>query len=201
MEKFISHTGIAAPLNRINIDTDTIIPSRKMQSVSKKGLGRYAFFPWRFLPNGEENPEFVLNQTGFRQASILIVGKNFGCGSSREHAVWALKEFGIRAIVAPQFGAIFYKNCIRNGLLPVIASQKVTEYLSEHLRADDADCTIDLENRSIRYGDTEFEFEISDANRHLLLNGLDPIADTLSHELLIDEFIAEDRVRRPWAWL
>lgn len=202
MDKFTEHFGLTAPLMRINIDTDTIIPSKRMRSVSKHGLGSSAFYNWRYLEEDIENPEFILNQTPYRDASILLTGKNFGCGSSREHAVWALKEFGVKTIIAPSYGTIFYKNCIRNGILPAILPEKELEQLANSVASSgDKHSMIDLEKRFISHGTLEFTFEIADIDQQTLLAGLDPITQTLTHKTAIDNFIKTDQQQRSWAHL
>lgn len=199
MEPFNVHRGIAVPLLRLNIDTDAIIPSREMKHVSKQGLAEGLFAGWRYLAGAGRSPDpaFVLNRLAYAGASILLAGGNFGCGSSREHAVWALKEYGIRAIVAPSFGAIFHNNCVRNGLLPMEAVQAL---------ADDSapapavrQVTVDLDQLEVvspsgeRYG-----LALGSEQRQMLREGLDPIALTLKLSARIDAFQAADRVRRPW---
>lgn len=206
MEKFTRHTGIAAPLLRINVDTDAIIPSREMKRVSKEGLGEGLFANWRYSDPAarEENPEFVLNRQPYRAASILLSGVNFGCGSSREHAVWALKDFGIRAIVAPSFGSIFYGNCIRNGILPVRLPEEVVAAIAEWVECDpDAHRpTIDLPAQTVTGPENErHAFEIGPADKEMLLEGLDAIAVTLKREGEISAYEAADRPRRPWVYL
>ena len=202
MDKFTDHFGLAAPLMRINIDTDAIIPSKRMRSVSKHGLGPSAFYNWRYLEEDVENPEFVLNQTPYRDASILLSGKNFGCGSSREHAVWALKEFGIKTIIAPSYGTIFYKNCIRNGILPATLEENKLEKLAESVASSgDKHTMIDLEKKTVSHGSLEFNFEINDIDQETLLAGLDPITQTLLHADAIEDYISKDRKLRIWAHL
>ena len=187
---------------RINVDTDAIIPSKRMRSVSKRGLGTSAFYNWRYIKDDEENPEFVLNQAPYREASILLSGKNFGCGSSREHAVWALKEFGIKAIIAPSFGTIFYKNCIRNGILPATLPEKELEKLAVSVaNSSDKKSNIDLQKKIISHGSLKHHFEIADIDQETLLAGLDPITQTLLHENSIEDFIHQDRDKRSWAHL
>lgn len=203
MDKFTVHRGVAAPLLRINVDTDAIIPSREMKKVSKTGLGEGLFAGWRYLAPGERtpNPEFVLNQPRFAAASILLAGVNFGCGSSREHAVWALKEYGFRAIVAPSFGAIFYNNCIRNGLLPVELPEAAVQALAEATR-DGTPLGIDLERCVVEPPAGEpLPFTIQPSLREMLLEGLDPVALTLKQQDRIDAFQARDRAERPWVYL
>ncbi len=203
MDKFTVHRGVAAPLLRINIDTDAIIPSREMKRVSKTGLGEGLFAGWRYTQVGgrEPNPDFVLNQPAYAGTSILLAGVNFGCGSSREHAVWALKEYGIRAIVAPSFGAIFYNNCVRNGLLPVELPEDVVQALAEAstggamLRVDLEHCLVETPGGSV------YRFAIQPALREMLLEGLDPVALTLKLQPQIEAFQAADRAQRPWVWL
>lgn len=206
MEQFTSITAIAAPLLRINIDTDAIIPSREMRTVGKTGLARGMFAGWRYKAPGsrEENPDFVLNREPYRQARILLSGANFGCGSSREHAVWALHEWGIRSIIAPSFGAIFASNCVRNGILPVVLDDATVESLARHVQEDPArhlltvslvDCTVSTVDGE-RHG-----FTIPPADREMLLEGLDAIAVTLKRDDEILAFQARDRQRRPWIYL
>jgi 3-isopropylmalate/(R)-2-methylmalate dehydratase small subunit len=206
MEKFTRLTAIAAPLLRINIDTDAIIPSREMKKVSKVGLSDGLFAGWRYNAPGsrEENPEFVLNRAPYRQAKILLSGANFGCGSSREHAVWALHEWGVRAIIAPSFGAIFYGNCVRNGILPVVLTQEVVERLATQVEAAPGAnlLTVDLEQCLVTAPDgTAHRFEIGPADRQMLLEGLDAIALTMKRDDEILAFQARDRLRRPWIYL
>lgn len=206
MEKFTTLTAVAAPILRINVDTDAIIPSREMKKVSKVGLADGLFAGWRYLGPGnrEEDPAFVLNQEPYRHARILLSGANFGCGSSREHAVWALAEWGIRAIVAPSFGAIFQGNCVRNGILPVVLGQEVVEELARQVRADPARrlVTIDLAACRLTAPDgTAHAFGIAPADRGMLLEGLDAIALTLKRDDEILAFQARDRLRRPWIYL
>ncbi len=205
MEPFTTITSVAAPLLRINIDTDAIIPSREMKRVSKDGLADGLFAGWRYLnpASREPNPDFILNQPPYDQAKILVAGRNFGCGSSREHAVWALKEWGFRAIIAPSFGSIFQLNCIRNGLLPLIADDEIVEKIVDLVLSDPLNnpVTVDLQNRLIRMPSLEMSFEIADGDRHMLLEGLDMIALTLKAESAIEAFEQTDQASRPWAYL
>lgn len=195
--------GIAAPLLRINIDTDAIIPSREMRHVSKTGLSKGLFANWRYLDPGarEPNPDFILNQAPFDRASILLGGSNFGCGSSREHAVWALREWGIRAVIAPSFGSIFASNCLNNGLLPVKLDESAVEAIAAAVTQDPLanEVSVDLLHRRIVLGDRAWEFDIGERERQMLLRGLSPIAMTLESADLIGEFEADDARRRPWA--
>ena len=206
MRKFTVHEGVAAPLIRNNIDTDAIIPSVEMKRVSKKGLSSGLFASWRYTDRAQRTPEpeFVLNQEAYQQASILLGGKNFGCGSSREHAVWALAEFGIRAIIAPSFGAIFRANCIANGLLPICLEADIISQLADWVEKDPQAnrLQIDLEQRSVKASqDLHAHFDMDDSDAEMLLNGLDPIALTLKLEDQIKAFQNADKSVRPWVYL
>jgi 3-isopropylmalate/(R)-2-methylmalate dehydratase small subunit len=203
MQKFTRHTGIAAPMLQANIDTDAIIPSREMKAVSKHGMADGLFAGRRYLtPDGREpDPQFVLNQPAYADASILLTGDNFGCGSSREHAVWALKEFGIRVVIAPGFGSIFFSNCISNGLLPVLlAEAEVAELARSITEAPTGHpVTVDLEGLTVACNALRYRFLLEEEQRLMLLHGLDAIALTLRHEQAIADFEARDRRERPWA--
>ncbi len=206
MEKFIELTAIAAPLLRINIDTDAIIPSRELKRVSKKGLGTGLFAGWRYTEPGSriENPDFILNQPPYRDAGILLSGANFGCGSSREHAVWSLAEWGIRAIIAPSFGTIFYGNCVRNGILPVVLDDDRIATLADIVSANPAEnrIAIDLEQQTVVAADGGTDtFDITPADRRMLMEGLDAIAVTMERDDEILAFQARDRLKRPWVYL
>jgi len=206
MEKFRELNAIAAPLLEINIDTDVIIPSREMKRVSKQGLGEGLFAGRRYTQPGgrEENPEFILNREPYRDAQILLSGSNFGCGSSREHAVWALAEWGIRAIIAPSFGAIFYGNCVRNGILPIVLDDNRIKALATMVEANPAEnrITVDLMRRQVSTSDGQTDaFEITPADREMLMEGLDAIAVTMKRDDDILAFQARDRLRRPWIYL
>ena len=204
-QPFTVHRGIAAPLRTRNIDTDTIIPSREIQRVSKQGLGDGLFAGWRYQAPGsrEPDPEFILNRDGYQDASILLAGVNFGCGSSREHAVWALGEFGIRAVLAPSFGSIFRNNCTLNGILAVVMEDATIRSLADWVQTDPRHnrLAIDLRNQIIEWkaGET-LVFEIEPTKRRLLLQGLDGIAVTLQQASAIEEFEASDRTVRPWVY-
>jgi 3-isopropylmalate/(R)-2-methylmalate dehydratase small subunit len=203
MEPLRRVEGIAAPLPRENIDTDVIIPSREITSPAREGFGAKLFAPWRYLgPGGPENPEFVLNREPWRQARILIAGRNFGCGSSREMAVWALVQFGIRCVIAPSFGAIFRSNCVRNALLPVeLPAATVAALAAEAARAPLV-LTVDLEACEVRAPDgARHAFTIDRAEREMLLTGMDAIDRTWKHRAAIEAFEAADRERRPWIWI
>ena len=187
---FTTLTGYAAPMLRDNIDTDQIIPSREMKSVSKTGLADGLFAGQRYLDGRDPNPEFVLNKTDYAGAMILLSGKNFGCGSSREHAVWALKEYGFRAIVAESYGEIFYNNCVRNGILPIILPAEQINSLSGEL-------VIDLPGQTIN----QFTFDIAPGDKAILVGGLDAIALTLENDADIQAFLNNDRRERPWIYV
>ena len=206
MEKFTVLEAIAAPILRINIDTDVIIPSREMKRVSKEGLSDGMFANWRYTEPGgrEEQADFILNQEPYRQAKIILSGDNFGCGSSREHAVWALHEWGIRAIIAPGFGNIFYGNCIRNGILPVVLANDVVENIAAQVEASPAHnlVNVDLSNCTVTAADgLAHAFEIGPGDREMLLEGLDAIAVTQRRDDEILAFQARDRLKRPWIYL
>ena len=204
MEPFKQHTGIAAPLIHLNIDTDAIIPSREIKSVSKKGLEDGLFAEWRYLSlkTRKENPAFILNQEPYRKASLILTGENFGCGSSREHAAWALYQWGIRAIVAPSFGSIFYNNCIQNGILPVLLETEKIRKLKTFVELNPAinQLTVDLKDATIIAGnDIRYSFEIEPNNQQNLLQGLDAIGSTLKIIPTLEAFEKNEHRNRPWA--
>lgn len=200
MQAFTTLTGIAAPLPKANVDTDQIIPARFLKSISRAGFGKHLFANFRFKDDREENPDFVLNQTPYRKAEILIAFENFGCGSSREHAPWALMDFGIRCVIAPDFADIFHNNCFKNGLLPVKLPRAVCEQLMEDAKlGGNARLTVDLERQVVvRPNGEEIPFEVDPLRRHLLLNGLDDIGQTLQHASAIDAYEAKQRSAQPW---
>lgn len=199
MTPFTTLTAIAAPLIRDNIDTDAIIPSREMKSTGKTGLAEGLFAPWRYrTPGGRDpDPEFVLNQPAFASAQMILGGGNFGCGSSREHAVWALAEYGIRAVIAPSFAPIFAGNCTRNGIVPVVLPVEVVAEIA----ADGGPVTVDLEQQRVSLADgRRWSFEIGAEARAMLLEGLDAIDLSFKHRAEIAAFQAEDRKARPWIY-
>jgi 3-isopropylmalate/(R)-2-methylmalate dehydratase small subunit len=203
MEPFTRLEGVAAPMPIDNVDTDAIIPSRESSSVARTGYGEKLFANWRYRPGTREpDPGFVLNRPPFDQARILVAGRNFGCGSSREAAVWSLQQFGIRCVVAESFGAIFRNNCIRNGLLPVRLELDVVRGLLDELRdAARPVMAVDLQARTLRSPRGEsFGFEIAGLEREMLLKGADEIAVTLGRRDQIDAFQANDRRDRPWIY-
>jgi 3-isopropylmalate/(R)-2-methylmalate dehydratase small subunit len=206
MQRFERLTSVAVPLLRANVDTDAIIPSREMRSVAKNGLAEGLFAGWRYTAIGgrEPNPQFVLNQPAYAGARILLSGENFGCGSSREHAVWALLEFGIRALIAPSFSPIFYSNCIRNGVLPVrLPADAVTAIAAATAEDPPArKLTVDLVERRVLAPDGMiYSFTIESEAREMLLEGLDAIDLTLKSRDDIAAFETRDRLQRPWVYL
>ena len=200
MEKFTRLTGVAAPLPLINVDTDMIIPKQFLKTIQRSGLGKNLFDEMRYTPDGEEVAKFVLNRPAYRKAQILVAGENFGCGSSREHAPWALLDFGIRCVIAPSFADIFYNNCFKNGILPIVLPQEdVDKLMDDAERGANAVVTIDLENQVITGPDGgSIAFEVDAHRKHCLLNGLDDIGLTLEKEAHIDAFEAELHARAPW---
>ena len=210
MEKFTRLEGLAAPLDRANVDTDAIIPKQFLKSIRRSGFGVNLFDAWRYLDHGEPgmdpvtrkpNPDFVLNQPRYKGANILLVRKNFGCGSSREHAPWALGDFGFRALIAPSYADIFYNNCFKNGLLPVVLPESQVDRLFHDVAAFPGfRLVIDLGAQTVAYpdGSQVFTFEIDSFRRHCLLNGLDDIGMTLRHVDEIKAFEAKRRVEQPW---
>ena len=205
MEAFKSLTAVAAPIVRANVDTDIIIPSREMKSVSKTGLSAGLFAGWRYVAIGsrEPNPEFVLNRPEYAAARIALGGENFGCGSSREHAVWALHEYGFRSVIAPSFSPIFFGNCVRNGIVPVRLPLPIVQSIATWVERDPAVnlVTVDLECSVVRAADQSHAFELDPESRDMLLEGLDAIALTLKQRAAIEEFWRRDRLARPWIYL
>lgn len=184
MDPFVKLNGIAAPLDRVNVDTDQIIPAVYLKSIERTGFGKHLFEPWRFNADGSPVPDFVLNQPAYANASVLVAGRNFGCGSSREHAPWALSDYGIKCVIAPSFADIFYSNCFQNGLLPLVLPEESVRQIMDHALANPGvKLTVDLEAQRVWSQDEEIsiEFEIDASRRHALLNGLDNIGLTLEH--------------------
>ena len=204
MEKFTTLTAIAAYYPRANVDTDLIIRVERCAKVEKDGLGKYAFEMTRFLPDGTDNPEFPLNQEPFRKAQILVGNINFGCGSSREMAVWAIAGMGIRCVIAPSFGDIFFGNCFQNGLLPIVLPQETVEKLGATIAADPARAmlTVDLVQQKVVAPDAgELRFDIEPLRKKALLEGLDEIGLTQLRESGIAAFQQKDRLKRPWVYV
>nr|WP_295467782.1 3-isopropylmalate dehydratase small subunit [Mesorhizobium sp.] len=201
MDKFTKLTGVAAPLPIVNVDTDMIIPKDYLKTIKRTGLGKGLFAEMRFNEDGSENPDFVLNKPAYRKAQILVAGDNFGCGSSREHAPWALLDFGIRCVISTSFADIFYNNCFKNGILPITVSHEDLEKLMDDAsRGSNATLTVDLEAKEIRGPDGGMiKFDLDAFKRHCLLNGLDDIGLTLEKAAAIDSFEKMNTASRPWA--
>ena len=202
MEPFKKLTGVAAPLPLINIDTDMIIPKQFLKTIKRTGLGVNLFAEMRYDDEGKENPDFVLNQPAWRKAQILVAGANFGCGSSREHAPWAILDFGIRCVIAPSFADIFYNNCFKNGILPIKLPQaEVDKLLDDASRGANATLTVDLEKQEIRGPDGGvIHFDIDPFRKHCLLNGLDDIGLTMQKVETVAGFEAKQKLSQPWLY-
>ncbi len=202
MERFTVHTGVAAPMPMINVDTDMIIPKQFLKTIKRTGLGKHLFDEMRYTPDGEEVADFMLNKPAYRNASILVAGDNFGCGSSREHAPWALLDFGIRCIIAPSFADIFYNNCFKNGILPIVLpKEQVDLLLDDASRGSNATVTVDLVKQEITGPDGGcIRFEVDPFRKHCLLNGLDDIGLTLQQAASIDAYENQQRGNAPWLW-
>ena len=200
MEKFTKITGVAAPMPIVNVDTDMIIPKDYLKTIKRTGLGTGLFAEMRYLDDGAENPDFVLNKPAYRKAQILVAGDNFGCGSSREHAPWALLDFGIRCVISTSFADIFYNNCFKNGILPVVVSPEDLEKLMDDAeRGANATLTVDLDTQEIRGPDGGvIHFDIDEFKRHCLLNGLDDIGLTMKKAPAIASFEGKLNETRPW---
>ena len=201
MDKFTTLTGIAAPMPLVNIDTDMIIPKQFLKTIQRSGLGKNLFDEMRYTQDGAEIPDFVLNQPAYRRAQIIVAGDNFGCGSSREHAPWALLDFGIRCVISTSFADIFFNNCFKNGILPVVLPQEAVDHLMEDARkGENARLTVDLENQTVTASDgTSFAFEVDAFKKHCMLNGLDDIGLTLEKAGSIDAYESKNATLRPWA--
>jgi len=202
MEKFTQLTGVAAPMPAINIDTDKIFPAIHLRTIKRTGLSKHLFEEIRFRPDGSENPDFVLNQGPYRQTRIIVAGDNFGCGSSREHAPWALTDFGIRCVIAPSFADIFYNNCFKNGLLPIALPQaEVDKLMDDAKKGANAVLTIDLDKQTISRPDGEIvHFDIDPFRKQCMLNGLDDIGLTEQKAADISAYEAKARTQRPWVF-
>ncbi|MGZ5921918.1 MAG: 3-isopropylmalate dehydratase small subunit [Rhizomicrobium sp.] len=200
MEPFKKLDGIAAPLNMINVDTDMIIPKQFLKTIRRTGLGKALFDEMRYRADGSENPDFVLNKPAYRKAQILVAGENFGCGSSREHAPWALLDFGIRCVIAPSFADIFYNNCFKNGILPIKLPQEIVDKLMDDaMRGSNARISVDLETLEIRGPDGGMvKFEVDEFRRQCLLNGWDDIGLTLRDEEKISAYEKRHKQNAPW---
>ena len=201
MDKFETFSGIAAPMPLVNIDTDMIIPKQFLKTIKRSGLGVHAFDEMRYDDDGNEIPDFILNQSAYREASILIAGDNFGCGSSREHAPWALSDFGIKVVVSTSFADIFFNNCFKNGMLPIVLPQEQVDLLMKDAeKGANARVDVNLEDQTITSSDGDvIKFDIDPFRKHCLLKGLDDIGLTLEKAASIDSFEAKTGVARPWA--
>jgi len=201
MTPFTTLTGIAAPMPLVNIDTDMIIPKQFLKTIARTGLGKNLFDEMRYTQDGAEIPDFVLNQPAYRRAEIIIAGDNFGCGSSREHAPWALLDFGIRCVISTSFADIFYNNCFKNGILPVVLPPEAVAHLMEDAKkGENARITVDLASQTVTAADgVVFPFEVDAFKKHCLLNGLDDIGLTLEKAASIDAYEAKTATLRPWA--
>ena len=200
MDKFTTLTAIAAPMPLVNIDTDMIIPKQFLKTIHRSGLGKNLFDEMRFDREGNEIPDFVLNQPAYRDAHIIVAGDNFGCGSSREHAPWALLDYGIRCVISTSFADIFFNNCFKNGILPVVLPEDAVKALMEDAQnGANARLTVDLEAQTVTAPDgTEYHFDINPTQKHNLLNGLDDIGQTLERGAAIDAFESAAQQARPW---
>jgi len=208
MQNFTKHTGIVAPMDRANVDTDAIIPKQFLKSIKRSGFGPNAFDDWRYLDEGgpdidntkrRVNPDFVLNQSPYNKASILISRENFGCGSSREHAVWALADFGFRAVIAPSFADIFFNNSFKSGLLPIVLNADMVNKIFKSIESSKGfEVSIDLEAQTVSAGDEVYTFEIDAFRKHCMLNGLDDIALTLRHADDIKKYEQQRKLVAPW---
>jgi len=202
MRAFTTLTGIAAPLPQANVDTDKIIPARFLKTIARTGLGKSLFANIRYREDGSENPDFVLNQEPWRKAEVLVAHENFGCGSSREHAPWALLDFGIRCVIAPSFGDIFHNNSFKNGILPIRLPREICDKLMEDAKlGQNARLTVDLARQVVvRPNGEEIPFEVDAFRKHLLLNGLDDIGQTMQHAPTIDDYEARQKAAQPWLY-
>ena len=200
MEKFTTLTGVAAPMDIINVDTDMIIPKQFLKTIQRSGLGVHAFSEMRYNADGSENPDFVLNKPAYRNAKVLVAGDNFGCGSSREHAPWAILDFGIKCVISTSFADIFYNNCFKNGILPIVLPQEdVDKLMDDAGRGANATVTIDLESQTITGPDGgEVKFEMDPFRKHCLLNGLDDIGLSMEKEASISAHEAKRNAETPW---
>lgn len=199
MEKLITHQGTGALLLRNNIDTDQIIPKQFLKKIGKTGFGENLFFDWRLLKDGRLNPDFELNKPEFSRASVLIAGENFGCGSSREHAVWAILDYGFRVIIAKSFGDIFFNNCFKNSVLPIVLDTKTWENLVNKIQtAPNTKLNIDVANQTLQADNAIIKFQIDDKNKEFLLKGLDEISWSLQFEEDIKKFEANQKNNLPW---
>jgi 3-isopropylmalate/(R)-2-methylmalate dehydratase small subunit len=202
MDKFTSLRGVAAPLPMINVDTDAIIPKQFLKTLTRVGLGKHLFTEMRYAEDGSENPDFVLNKEPYRKAAILVAGENFGCGSSREHAPWSLLDFGIRCVIAPSYADIFFNNCFKNGILPIVLPQEQVDKLMEDAeKGANAIVTVDLEKQEITRPDGEvIHFDVDPFRKHCLLNGLDDVGLTLEKAASVGAYEDRQKSEQPWLY-
>ena len=202
MKPYEKHDSIAALMDRSNVDTDQIIPKQFLKKVERSGFGVHLFHDWRYLADGSDNPKFELNKAAFRGARILVAGDNFGCGSSREHAPWAIADYGFNTIISSSYADIFYNNCFKNGILPIVVAQPVLQALMAEIAANEGmTMLVDLENQRLTTaGGMVVEFELDDFRKENLLKGLDDIGLTLNHAKRIDEFEKRQQQDLPWLW-
>lgn len=208
MDKFVKHTGIAVALNRANVDTDAIIPKQFLKSIKRTGFGVHLFDGWRYLDEGQPgvdcskrplNPDFELNRAEFQGGTVLVAGPNFGCGSSREHAPWALQQYGFKAIVAPSYADIFFNNCFKNGLLPIVLKEEEVKKIFAAIEAKPGvQMTVDLETQQVEIDGMAFKFDVEPFRKHCLMNGLDDIGLTLNHADEIKAYEAKRLANQPW---
>ena len=201
MDKFTQHRGVAAPFNQINIDTDKIIPKNFLKTIKRSGLGKNLFAEMRYDNDGNERPQFVLNKPAYREASVIVAGDNFGCGSSREHAPWALLDFGIKAVISTSFADIFYNNCFKNGILPIkVTPEQLDELMSDAENGANSILEIDLETQEIgRPNGEKISFDLDSFRKHCLVNGLDDIGLTMQKADKISDFESKRDTIQPWA--
>jgi 3-isopropylmalate/(R)-2-methylmalate dehydratase small subunit len=197
MDSFKNHTGLVAPVDRVNVDTDAIIPKQFLKRIERTGFGQFLFFEWRFFENGQENPDFALNKDRYKGASVLLSRANFGCGSSREHAPWAILDYGFKVIIAPSYADIFYNNCFKNGILPIKLSEEQVEQLFRNTQNQEGyKLTVDLENKTIKDGQgLSISFDLDEHRRQFLLQGLDDIGLTLQHNDKISAYETQHQTR------
>lgn len=202
MKKYTKHTSVAALMNRSNVDTDQIIAKQFLKKVERTGFGQHLFHDWRFLDDGTENPEFELNKAEFKDARILVTGDNFGCGSSREHAPWAIEDYGFNTIISTSFADIFYNNCFKNGILPIVVDAATLQSLMDEISANEGvEFSVDLEQQQVTTpGGQTVSFEIDGFRKHNLINGLDDIGLTLQHAEKISEYEQGHKQRFSWLW-
>jgi len=200
MEKFEKLSGVAAPFDMINIDTDKILPKQFLKTIKRTGLGANLFTEMRYLENGFENPEFILNKSAYRNSQIIVAGDNFGCGSSREHAPWALLDFGIKCIISTSFADIFFNNCFKNGILPIVVSkEELDQLMNDAENGSNSILDVDLESQQIgRPNGEKISFEVDEFRKHCLLNGLDEIGLTMEKQSKIDTFEKQHQYNQPW---